>query len=144
MDKKKNPVSFQLSRISTEQFAIIKENYTPEKEIGLGIHLKFGLDQEQKIIAPFVLVQLGIEDKPFLQIEIGAHFEIDDAAWQDFEVDQEKLVIPKGFAQHLVVITIGTLRGVLHSKTENTEYNKYLLPTINVTEIVESDIEISF
>ena len=38
------------------------------------------------------------------------------------------------------MLTIGTARGVLHSKTENTPYNKYLLPTLNVSDLVNNDL----
>ena len=37
---------------------------------------------------------------------------------------------------------MGTLRGVLHAKVENTPYNMFILPTINVTELVKEDIVI--
>ena len=47
---------------------------------------------------------------------------------------------PKGFMAHLAVITVGTTRGVLHAKTENSKFNKYFLPTINVNELVKNDI----
>ena len=42
--------------------------------------------------------------------------------------------------KHLSVITVGTARGVLHAKTENTPFNKFVLPTINVTELVKEDV----
>ena len=38
------------------------------------------------------------------------------------------------------MITVGTLRGVLHAKTENTEFNEFFLPTINVTDLIKEDI----
>ena len=31
----------------------------------------------------------------------------------------------------MVSIALGTCRGILHAKTENTEYNKYYLPLID-------------
>ena len=79
---------------------------------------------------------------PFIIVEIGNHFQIEEIAWNSFCQDAEKIVIPKEFATHLLVLTIGTLRGVLHSKTENTEYNNFVLPTINVTEMINSDVEL--
>ena len=45
---------------------------------------------------------------------------------------------------HLVLLTIGTLRGVLHCKTENTEFEDLKLPTINVNELIPNDIEIRY
>jgi hypothetical protein len=42
------------------------------------------------------------------------------------------------------MLTIGTTRGVLHAKTEHTLFNQYLLPTINVNDIVKEAVEIEF
>ena len=48
--------------------------------------------------------------------------------------------LPSGFVCHLAMLAIGTARGVLHAKTENTLFNKYLIPTINVAELIKDDI----
>ena len=49
------------------------------------------------------------------------------------------LNVPHGFPGHLAMLTGGTTRGILHAKTEGTCYNQYVLPTINVTEIIKED-----
>lgn len=54
------------------------------------------------------------------------------------------LVIPKGFLRHLAMLTVGTSRGILHAKTEGTCFNKYVLPTINVTLIIKEDATFNF
>jgi hypothetical protein len=41
---------------------------------------------------------------------------------------------------HFGVITVGTARGVLHSKTDGSIFNDLILPTINLTEIIKDDI----
>ncbi|MCD6180437.1 MAG: hypothetical protein J7K39_11095 [Bacteroidales bacterium] len=142
--RKNNPIGFSLRKISTEQFAVIEEAYLgSDKEIQLGIDLRFGLDVENKGLVAFVKVRFEQEKSPFLVVEVGNHFAIDNTAWESFQKEDKEMVLPKGFASHLVMLTIGTLRGVLHSKTENTKFNKFLLPTINVTELVKSDVELS-
>ena len=74
-------------------------------------------------------------------MEIACHFKIVDDAWESFKnKDKTKLTIPVGFIRHLIMLTIGTARGVLHSRTENTPFNDFLMPTINVTEIVKSGV----
>jgi len=49
-------------------------------------------------------------------------------------------VIPKGFLTHLTVLTIGTARGVLHTKLEKTGFEKYLLPTLNISDLIKEDM----
>ncbi len=139
-----NPIGFQLHKITTEQFAIIQDAFDSSiTEINLSISLKFGLDKENKFIASFVLVQFEQKEKPFLLIEIANHYKIEESAWNELQNSNNKLVIPKGFASHLVMLTIGTLRGTLHCKTENTEFNKFILPTINIAELIKFDVELS-
>lgn len=89
------------------------------------------------------MVQFEQKEKPFLLIEIANHYKIEESAWNELQSSNNKLVIPKGFASHLVMLTIGTLRGTLHCKTENTEFNKFILPTINIAELIKSDVELS-
>ncbi len=145
MKKQENKsIGFKLVKITTEQFAVIPDAFNsnnPKTEMSIG--LKFGLDKEHKIIASFVKVQFEQRKKAFLVIEIANHFNVEERAWNSFEKTDTSIIIPKGFASHLVMLTIGTLRGALHCKTENTEFNSYILPTINVTELIKNDIELN-
>ena len=54
----------------------------------------------------------------------------------------KKIVMPNGFINHLTTLTVGTTRGILHSKTENTPFNRFFIPTINVTKQIKGDVEI--
>ena len=138
-----NTVGFKLHRIITEQFAIIKEFYdNSNEEVGLSINLQFGLDKENHLIASSVQIQFMQNSKPFLVAQVANQFEVEEQAWKKLIKSDDKLIIPKGFATHLIVLTIGTLRGVLHAKTENTEFNKFVLPTINVMDLVKDDVEL--
>jgi hypothetical protein len=38
--------------------------------------------------------------------------------------------------------TVGTIRGILHCKTEGTPFNALILPPINVSEMVTGDLEL--
>jgi hypothetical protein len=42
------------------------------------------------------------------------------------------------------MITVGTCRGILHAKTENTKFNQFLIPTINVAELIKEDSVFEF
>lgn len=138
----KEPISFGLRGIATEQFAIIdsafdKSNDKMEMENGL----RFGFNLENKIISVLSSVSF-IQDKgPFLLLEIRCNFEINDKNWDElYNAERKEIVIPVALARHLVVLSIGTLRGVLHAKVENTAFNMFVLPTINVVEMVKEDV----
>jgi hypothetical protein len=76
----------------------------------------------------------------FLKIQVASYFEASPESWQQIATDTEgKKIIPVGFLHHLAVIACGTNRGVLHTKTEGTRLNGFILPTINVTTLLKED-----
>ena len=143
--KKSNSIGFHLKNITTEQFAILENSFDNSvDDVNMEIGLKFGVDKKNQVVTSFVKVQLEQKKVPFILLEVANHFGVEETAWNGFFNDENKMIIPKGFAAHLVMLTIGTLRGVLHCKTENTEFNQYILPTINVTEMIKDDVELDY
>jgi len=138
MKKDNTQVGFALQGIKTEQFAIFEENYSSKKEIGLDTELQFKIDQKNKQIG----VLLGFEfiqgKKVFIKIQVSCHFKIQENSWAAF-IQNNKLIVPKGFLAHLAMITTGTTRGVLFAKTEVTQFSKFVVPILNVAEIVKED-----
>ncbi|MAD96110.1 MAG: hypothetical protein CMB99_02175 [Flavobacteriaceae bacterium] len=141
MAEETNKIGFALKRITTEQFAIIESAFTDGKLVDLKAGLRFGINFENKIISVVFSTNLIQDKSPFLIIEVGCHFSIREEAWDIFyNQDKAEIIVPRGFIGHLVMLTIGTTRGVLHGKTENTPFNNFLLPTLNVNEMVKKDV----
>jgi hypothetical protein len=141
MEQKK--VGFELQGIKIEQFAIIDENFSHKKPVELDSQLQFKFDQKQSLIG----VEIGFEyiqsKKRLLKIVVSCHFKIEPESWQTFlGIQKDKLVVPKGFLAHLAMITVGTARGVLHVKAESTPFAMFILPAINVVEMIPNDAEI--
>jgi len=138
-------VNFLLKRISTEQFAILEENFQPKRDVNLELGLGFRYSIEERMIGVFLKIKFLQKKAAFLVLEVGCHFEIDQEAWDHFlDKDKTAIVIERGFACHIAMITVGTARGVLHSKIENTEFNNFLLPTINVDGLIKDDVVLEF
>ncbi|MCG7501146.1 hypothetical protein MHM83_04625 [Tenacibaculum sp. Mcav3-52] len=142
MPTKKEKIGFVLTKITTEQFAIIESSYKEDiEDLNLKIGVKFGINIKSRKLSIIFSANFSQEDSPFLIIEIACNFEINEDTWNNFlNESSTNLTIPKEFVRHLVMITVGTTRGVLHSKTENTSFNKFLLHTINVKELVKKDV----
>ena len=138
MKKNNQQVGFVLQGIKTEQFAIFEENYASKKETGLSTELQFKLDQQNKQIGVFLESEFIQGKKVFLKIQVSCHFKIEMTSWDTF-IQENKLIIPKEFLAHLAMITTGTARGVLFAKTEATPFIKFILPTLNVAEMVKED-----
>jgi len=145
MGNKTSNIGFALRKITNEQFAIIEDGFFDKGNIRIGTKLRFGSDEEMKLVACFTEFTFESDKKKFLIIEAGCHFQILEEAWKNmYNKEQNSLTVPSGFLSHLALLTVGTTRGILHAKTEGTCFNKYVLPTINVSEMVKENIVFDF
>lgn len=140
----KDQISFGLRKITTEQFAVIESAFDEKNDnIELVTNLRFGLNIEKRMITPILSINFSQSKNPFLLLEIGCHFEIIKEHWDNlYHKDKSESKLPKNIALHLVMLSIGNLRGVLHAKTEKTFFNRFLVPTLNVNDLVKEDIVI--
>ena len=137
---KEEKIGFALVGIKTEQFATFNDNYKEKAKIELKTGLEFKFNLDEKLIAVIVTVIFEQNKKPFLKLEVSCQFKIEDASFSSFCKDS-KIILPKGFMTHLAMITVSSVRGVLHAKTEGSVFNKYMLPTLDVTKMVTEDVE---
>ncbi len=145
MDTKPTNIGFALIKITTEQFAIIEEGFVDKGEFQIHTNIRFAADDVHQLIGVFTSFSFTSEGKPFIIIEVGCHFKIKQEDWVTMLSESKtELTIPKGFLQHMAVLTVGTTRGILHAKTENTCFNKYHLPTINVADLIKEDNVFTF
>lgn len=140
MDKEPKNIGFALTKITTEQFAILENNFDKDYEIKIHVNIRFAADNKSKLVGVFTTFTYETNQKQFLIIEVGCHFNIEPQAWEGmFTEESNQLTVPKGFLRHLAVITVGTTRGILYAKTENTPFNRFYLPTINVADLIQND-----
>lgn len=137
-DNKVN-INFSLLKVKTEQFVIFEENFNKNKVVNLNTDLSFGLNSKDKIFLVTPKYTFENNGKPFMAIQISCFFKIDDTTWESF-IKKNQIIFPKDFVSHMAMITVGTSRGVLHTKTEGTIFNDYILPFLNVAEMVAEDI----
>lgn len=138
-------VGFAFRAIQTEQFATFPEIYDEDKEVGFWQGYEFGADPDTHFIGVLTEYRFTHGDTPFLTLKTSCHFEVVEEAWNKMQnEDGQSITMDSGFLGHLVMLSIGTCRGVLHAKTENSEFNQFLLPTINVEEIVKESHTIEF
>lgn len=134
-------IPFALRAIETHQFAILEENYREESEGALMVGVNVGASDEVSGVSIFFEVRFNFDDKPLVLLEIECQFEVEEEAFQQFlDRENDQIHIPKGFCQHLGVITVGTARGVLYEKLKDTEFDFILLPTIDLTVQLSEDV----
>jgi hypothetical protein len=141
MKKEKNKIDSLLQGIKTEQFALVEENYNPKANTGLSTSLQFKLDQTHKQIGVFATFKFIQNKKIFIKIEVSCHFKIEDETWNNFiEIDNSKVVFSRFSLAYFAMITIGTTRGILFSKTEGTIFSKFIIPIVDVIDEIEEDV----
>lgn len=139
MAENPNSINFSFINIKTEQFVTFEENFDKSKEIKLNTNLSFGLNSEDKIFSISTKFTFEINNKPFVSIQLSCFFEIDKNNWESL-ITNGVIFFPKDFVAHMAMLTVGTSRGVLHAKTEGTIFNEFVLPTINVVDMIKEPI----
>jgi hypothetical protein len=138
-DKKAINFNYVLVQIKTDQFAIFEDNFKENEKIDLVTSSNFGLDIDKRIFVSILKFTFEILEKPFITIQTSCYYQIDEADWNKLNVE-DKIIIPKGFASQTAMHCVGTARGILHTKTEDTIFNKFILPPINVENLVTDDL----
>lgn len=140
--KNQEPVKFIIKKIKTEQFAIFEENFGTGQIVELKTKVQFKLNREAKNLGVYVGFTFEQGKSIFLKIEVSCHFNIKEDSWKNFvETKTSKIIIPQDFLTHLTMITVGTARGILFAKTEGTNFNKFIIPTINVKRMLTKDAQ---
>jgi len=138
MEAKKN-ISFRLLNIVTEQFATFELENIPDTN-ELNSELQFSINSENRVVACKMKFQFLHENQTIVVLTVVCNFDIEVNSWNNNIVSNKKITLPKHLLEHLCVITVGTARGILHAKTENTFFNKFMIPTLDVSNLVEKDV----
>lgn len=138
MEAKKN-ISFRLRNIVTEQFATFEIDNIPETH-DLKSELQFAINPEIKVVACKINFQFLHNSVPLVTLKVVCNFDVEPKSWDKDLVSKNKIILPKHFLDHICAVTVSTARGVLHAKTENTPFNRLMIPTFNVSKLVEKDI----
>ncbi|SIS89734.1 hypothetical protein SAMN05421789_11051 [Kaistella chaponensis] len=132
-------VKFQLLEIETAEFAIIDSVGINPKKIKFTTGLQFGIsDANSEIMCNVIIEFFSDEQKLLLKLRTENKFKVMPEDWEAFKND-DGLTIPKGFLAHIAMISVGSSRGILHCKTENTPFNLFVLPLIDVTSMIAED-----
>jgi len=140
---KSSPIPFRIKSIETQEFATFKEVYTNEKEVGISTGFNFGMDKTNHLVAVFFNLSFNSkEEDPFVLLKVRIEFDVEPKVFEGFKSKRaKKWILPKDFLIHLSALSLGTARGILHEKISKTEFSHLLLPALNVSEILEEDVE---
>lgn len=143
MENTHKMIGFGIAQINTEQFAILPEAYKESEPSQIRHELVFGIDKENKRVQVQEKARFhNLEhNNPFIIIEVSCLFSIDDENWEKILIPESgSIILPRDFGIHLAMLVVGVLRGILHTKTENTIFNQFIFPPIDVLALVPDDV----
>lgn len=132
-------IGFALKGIITEQFATFLEHLDINQEAQVGHSFQFLLNPELQQVGVSASFDFKQNQSVIMKIVVSCHFRIGNDAWYSF-IEGNNVRLPLDFATNLFAITAGATRGVLSSKTEHSPFSKFVLPLLDVQNIITSDV----
>jgi len=140
MENQSNIISFKLQSAKIEKSLINEENYLEAQIFDISTSIGVAVYNTEKLIGVFLEIEYLQSEKMLVNAKISCHFEFTEETWKNMlDIDQSNIIIPKDFFGHLVGLTLGTMRGVLISKTEGTVFSTFVLPIIETSELIKED-----
>ena len=106
------------------------DNVSVESEFG------FGVNAEASDIRCVTKITYFQGEKLLLTTEVHCFFEVNE---EGSKLLTEKGCVEVGFLRYLATIATGAVRGIIHTKTENTTLNPVVLPPLNLVEAIKDD-----
>jgi hypothetical protein len=142
MEKAKPIINFRLVGIKVEQFALIENHFQDGVSLSLNTNLDVKVDLIERRLGVFMTFDLFQSEHLLLKLEVSCHFNIDEESWGGL-LNQQKIRFPNDFVIHLIMLTLGTARGIFFSKTEGTILSRFILPMLDIRKMFgEGDIEL--
>lgn len=141
VQKETSPFQFAIASVTTEQFAVTPESFDPQQQVDLNISFDFKLSTKQQMIGVFLTVTYKQPQCKLVVLRVGCHFKMHPDTWTKLlNTESGEIILPHQHALHLGTITTGTARGVLHARLVGSPFSHFVLPPINLTKVIGSDI----
>ena len=129
-------IPYRIHQIKTQQFVFFPERFVNQSQVLIKSDFSFGVNKELTNIKCNTKITYTQDENLLLLIEVTCFFDIDkDASKQLLEAGR----IEVDFLRYLATITTGTIRGIIHTKTEGTSLNPIVLPPINLMDAIKND-----
>lgn len=129
-------IPFRIRQIKTQQFAMFPDLLVNGKEVTVDSEFSFGVNTEIKNILCVTKLSYRQDENLLLTTEVHCIFDIREDGVNQLK---EQGRVGVDFLRYLATIAIGTVRGIIHTKTENTVLNSVVVPPINLVEAIKED-----
>jgi hypothetical protein len=137
------PIRFSFAKINTDEFALPEKNYDTAIPTTMKLAIVFAFVKAETSIGVQTKFLFYQGETLLLVIAVTCWFKIQQEDWdKTYQGANKTVVLSRPHALHLASLTVGTARGVLHSKTEGTGLNTLLIPPVNLNDIIKENVTI--
>lgn len=129
-------IPFRIRQIKTQQFAMFPDLMVNGKEVNVKTEFSFGVNSEVNDIFCNTKLSYTQDERLLLTAEVHCYFDISEEGSNQLK-QQGRIEV--GFLRYLATIATGAVRGIVHTKTENSALNPVVLPPLNLVEAIKSD-----
>ncbi len=129
-------IPFRIRQIKTLQFAMFPDLLAKGPEVNVRAEFSFGINNEVNDIRCVSKILYEQGEQMLLIIEVHCFFDVSSEGSRQL-VEQGRVKVD--FLRYLATIATGTVRGIICAKTEGTELSSYVLPPINLVELIKED-----
>ncbi|WP_024994103.1 hypothetical protein [Phocaeicola paurosaccharolyticus] len=133
-------IPYRIEKIETRQFAIFPDEFFTGEDIDISTSYNFAVSKDIAHIRCITNIQYEQKGKLILILEIACHFGIGPEGVS--QIKQENNISVK-FLRYMATIAIGTARGIIHSQTQSTPINAFVLPPINLIPAITEDMKLN-
>ena len=122
------------------QFAIFPENLINGQEVLVNTNCGYNVRSDLNQVRNVISVNYNQNEKLLMVVQLACYYDI---APEGVEAIKAEGKIPVDFLRYMGSISVGTIRGVIHAKTEGTVLNPVVMPPVNLEEMVKNDLFLS-
>lgn len=132
-------IPYCISRIETIQFALFPDNFQNGQEVSVNTNCGYIVRSDIQQVRNVINVNYMQDDKFLMIAELACYYDI---APEGVEAIRAEGKIPVDFLRYMGSISVGTIRGLIHAKTEGTVLSPVVLPPVNLEEAIQNDMEL--
>lgn len=130
-------IQYTISQIKTPQFAIFPEKFVNGRKANIQASISFTVPKDLHQIRCSLDIKYVQGEDLLMTTVIECYFTISPEGISTIKSEGK---IEVGFLRYIGTISVGTARGVIAAKTENTVLNILVLPPINLVNMIKEDM----
>ena len=130
-------IPYRISRIETVQFALFPDNFNNGQEVRVNTNCGYNVRSDVQQVRNVINVNYLQEDKLLMVAELACYYDIAPEGVKSIKAEGK---IPVDFLRYMGSISVGTIRGLIHAKTEGSVLNPVVLPPVNLEEAIQNDM----